>query len=48
MIGKQEMVQRLCDTLQVDIEKSQRLLGWEPKISIDAELKKTAQRWLVE
>ena len=45
--GKKEMVQRLCNTLQVDIEKSQRLLGWEPPISIDAELTKTAQRWLV-
>jgi len=48
MFGKKEMVQRLCDTLQVDIEKSQRLLGWEPPITIDAELTKTAQRWLVE
>lgn len=48
IFGKTEMVQRLCDNLQVDNEKSQRLLGWEPPISIGAELTKTAQRWLVE
>lgn len=48
MFGKKDMVQRLCDNLQVDIEKSQRLLGWEPPITIDAELTKTAQRWRVE
>lgn len=33
-------VQRLCDSLQVDIEKNQQLLGWTPPISFDEGLKK--------
>lgn len=43
IFGKDDIVQRLCDTLQVDIEKTRRLLGWEPPISVDAELARTAQ-----
>ncbi|SFU91450.1 Nucleoside-diphosphate-sugar epimerase [Polaromonas sp. YR568] len=44
LLGKELVVQRLCDTLQVDIEKTQRLLGWNPPLSVDAALKKTAQQ----
>ena len=28
MVGKQDVAQRLCGSLQVDIEKTRRLLGW--------------------
>ncbi|MBS1227002.1 MAG: nucleoside-diphosphate-sugar epimerase [Proteobacteria bacterium] len=48
IFGKDDIFQRLCDTLQVDIEKTRCLLGWEPPISVDAELRKTAQRKLGE
>lgn len=34
-IGKPEMADRLCDSLQVDISKTKELLGWKPKFSLD-------------
>lgn len=40
--GTEHIIQRLCDTLQVDIGKTQRLLGWRPPLSVDAALRKTA------
>ncbi len=42
MVGKQDVAQRLCGSLQVDIEKAQRLLGWAPPISLDEGLKRAA------
>lgn len=33
LIGKEAVVQRLLGSLQVDISKAQRLLGWSPPIS---------------
>jgi nucleoside-diphosphate-sugar epimerase/GT2 family glycosyltransferase len=44
LLGKEPVIRRLCDTLQVDIGKTQRLLGWTPPLSVDAALKKTAQQ----
>ncbi len=44
LFGKEPVIQRLCDTLQVDIGKTQRLLGWTPPLSVDAALWKTAQQ----
>jgi nucleoside-diphosphate-sugar epimerase len=44
LLGKEPVIQRLCDTLQVDIGKTQRLLGWTPPLSVDAALWKTAQQ----
>jgi nucleoside-diphosphate-sugar epimerase len=40
-MGKRDMAQRLCGSLQVDIEKTWRLLGWMPLISLDEGLKRT-------
>ena len=42
MVGKREMAQRLCGSLQVDIEKTRRLLGWTPPISLDEGLRRVA------
>ena len=42
MLGKREMAQRLCGSLQVDIEKTRRLLGWTPPISLDEGLRRAA------
>ncbi|MGV8934797.1 MAG: UDP-glucose 4-epimerase family protein [Gallionellaceae bacterium] len=42
MIGKQDVAQRLCGSLQVDIEKTRRLLGWTPPLTLDQGLKKAA------
>ena len=40
-VGKKDIAQRLCGSLQVDISKAKDLLGWEPPVSVDDGLKKT-------
>jgi nucleoside-diphosphate-sugar epimerase len=45
LLGKEPVIRRLCDTLQVDITKNRRLLGWEPPVSVDAALRKTVQQF---
>lgn len=45
VLGREAITQRLCDTLQVDISKTRRMLDWEPPVSIDDALKKAAQRF---
>ena len=42
MLGKREMAQRLCGSLQVDISKTRRLLGWTPPISLGEGLRRAA------
>jgi nucleoside-diphosphate-sugar epimerase len=42
MVGKQDVAQRLCGSLQVDIEKTLRLLGWTPPLSLDEGLRRAA------
>ena len=43
LVGKQDMAQRLCSSLQVDIAKTRELLGWRPPLSLDHGLKKAAE-----
>jgi UDP-glucose 4-epimerase len=43
LVGKPDMAQRLCGSLQVDIEKTRQLLGWSPPLTLDQGLKKAAQ-----
>jgi len=43
LVGKQDVAQRLCGSLQVDIEKTRRLLGWNPPLTLDQGLKKAAE-----
>ena len=43
MVGKRDVARRLCGSLQVDIEMTQRLLGWTPPLSLDEGLKKAAE-----
>jgi nucleoside-diphosphate-sugar epimerase len=43
LLGKRAEVQRLCGSLQVDIEKTRRLLDWQPPLSLDQGLKKAAE-----
>lgn len=43
MMGKRDVVQRLCGSLQVDIEKTRRLLGWSPPLTLDQGLKKAVE-----
>ncbi len=46
LLGKGAIAQRLCGSLQVDIEKTRRLLGWTPPVSVDDALRKTARHFL--
>lgn len=46
LLGRPDMAQRLCGSLQVDIEKTRRLLGWTPPVSVDMALYKTARHFL--
>lgn len=38
LLGKQGLSQRLCGSLQVDISKTRKLLGWTPPVSVDEAL----------
>jgi nucleoside-diphosphate-sugar epimerase len=42
MVGKPDVAQRLYGSLQVDIEKTRRLLGWRPPLSLDEGLLRAA------
>jgi nucleoside-diphosphate-sugar epimerase len=42
MLGKANVAQRLCGSLQVDIGKTSALLGWHPPVKMDAALRATA------
>lgn len=43
LVGKRDMAQRLCGSLQVDIQKTCQLLNWKPPLSLDQGLKKAAE-----
>jgi nucleoside-diphosphate-sugar epimerase len=43
VLGKRDVAQRLCGSLQVDIDKTQRLLSWNPPLTLDQGLKKAAE-----
>ena len=44
LLGKREMAKRLCGTLQVDITKVRKVLGWIPPVSVDEGLRRTRPR----
>lgn len=46
LIGRPEIAQRLCGSLQVDISKTKELLGWMPPCSVAESMKKTANTFL--
>jgi nucleoside-diphosphate-sugar epimerase len=39
LLKKQDIYQRLCGSLQVDISKTQKLLGWSPPLSVEEGLR---------
>lgn len=43
LLGKGDMARRLCGSLQVDIEKTRRLLGWQPPLTLEQGLRKAAE-----
>ena len=46
LLGRRDMAQRLCGSLEVDIGKTKELLGWAPPISVDEGLRRTAAHCL--
>jgi nucleoside-diphosphate-sugar epimerase len=40
VLGKQAVAQRLLGSLQVDISKARRLLGWQPPVSVEEGLRR--------
>jgi nucleoside-diphosphate-sugar epimerase len=45
-LGKAEVAQRLCGSLQVDIAQTQARLGWQPVVTLDEALAGTARHFL--
>lgn len=43
LLGRRAVVQRLCGSLQVDITKTCKMLGWQPPISVDEGLRRAAE-----
>jgi nucleoside-diphosphate-sugar epimerase len=44
ILGKHTVAQRLCSSLQVDIEKTRNLLNWSPPITLNQGLKKAVEK----
>lgn len=39
LLGRRDVVQRLCGNLQLDISKARKMLGWKPPCSVDEGLR---------
>lgn len=48
LLGKGDVANRLFGSLQVDSSKARELLGWKPVITMDEQLKKTADAYLAK
>ena len=46
LVGKGDIAQRLCGSLQVDMGATRKQLGWSPPCSVDAQLRRTADHFL--
>jgi len=46
MLGMDDLSQRLCASLQVDISKARTLLGWQPPVTVEMALRRTAEHFL--
>lgn len=44
LVGKSDLYEKLCGSLELDATKARRLLGWQPRDSFEVELARTA-RW---
>ncbi len=43
VLGRREIAQRLCDSLQIDISKARKVLGWIPPIDVVEGMRRLAQ-----
>lgn len=46
VLGREDLSQRLCASLQVDISKARTLLGWQPPVTVEMALRRTAEYFL--
>lgn len=46
LLGKRDLAQRICCSLQVDISKTRELLGWHPPLTVDQGLQNAADYFL--
>lgn len=46
LAGRQDLSQRICGSLQVNIDKTRELLDWNPPVSVDQALLKTAAHYM--
>lgn len=46
LLGKPDIARRLCGSLQVNISKTQALIGWSPPVTVDQALKCAAEHFL--
>jgi len=46
LLGKGDIAQRICRSLQVDISKTHDLLNWQPPVTVDEALRKTAESFI--
>jgi nucleoside-diphosphate-sugar epimerase len=46
ILGKKDLARRLCGSLQVDINKTRKLLDWSPPVSVEEGLRNTADAFL--
>lgn len=47
LAGRASVAQRLCSSLQIDVARARRVLGWVPPCSVDEQLARTA-RWFLD
>jgi nucleoside-diphosphate-sugar epimerase len=48
VVGQAATTRRLCDSLQLDISRTARLLDWSPPVAVEAGLRRTAEAFLRE
>uniref|UniRef100_A5WBZ7 NAD-dependent epimerase/dehydratase n=1 Tax=Psychrobacter sp. (strain PRwf-1) TaxID=349106 RepID=A5WBZ7_PSYWF len=46
LVGKEHIAQRLCGSLQVDISKTENTLNWQPKVSTEEAVQRTAKYYV--
>jgi nucleoside-diphosphate-sugar epimerase len=46
LLGRGDIAQRICGSLQIDISRTCDLLGWAPPVTVDEALSKTAESYI--